>query len=220
MGKRIQKKRLKDTQRFLGSTTPQGGGSLGVLSALGNLLNKGISKTLNAIPDSDSNARPGFPGERHAILKLKNGLPGIANYMGPGTHITERIERGDPPRTLSDKTAQAHDLRYQSAKVPNDIRDADRTMLKALKRIKKNNSDSLTNILQGDRLIRLKMALLPKQAFGDLKNAAARKMTPLMTQKLKQLTQQGFGSEEPYDELDEGPEDPVAELRAKMLSLA
>lgn len=36
----------------------------------------------NLIPDSDKTARPAFPGERHAILKLPNGKFGSANYMG------------------------------------------------------------------------------------------------------------------------------------------
>ena len=43
----------------------------------------GIVNTLiNKIPSSDSTARPRYPGERHTVLQLKNGLPGIANYMG------------------------------------------------------------------------------------------------------------------------------------------
>ena len=37
---------------------------------------------INLLPDSDDTARPGFAGENHAILKLKNGKFGVANYMG------------------------------------------------------------------------------------------------------------------------------------------
>ena len=36
----------------------------------------------NALPSSDDTARPGFPGEKHAILQLPNGKYGVANYMG------------------------------------------------------------------------------------------------------------------------------------------
>lgn len=36
----------------------------------------------NVLPSSDENARPGYPGERHAILQLPNGKYGVANYMG------------------------------------------------------------------------------------------------------------------------------------------
>ncbi len=42
-----------------------------------------IGKTVqNLLPSSDENARPGYPGEKHAILKLPNGKFGVANYMG------------------------------------------------------------------------------------------------------------------------------------------
>jgi len=48
---------------------------------------KGVVKTVvnkikNKIPDSDANARPAFPGERHAVLRLPNGKRGIGNYIG------------------------------------------------------------------------------------------------------------------------------------------
>jgi len=36
----------------------------------------------NLLPSSDENARNGYPGELHAILKLPNGKNGVANYMG------------------------------------------------------------------------------------------------------------------------------------------
>jgi len=34
------------------------------------------------------------------------------NYMGPGTHVFDRIERGDLPVTLADKVAMLHDVNY------------------------------------------------------------------------------------------------------------
>jgi hypothetical protein len=43
---------------------------------------EGLSDVLNLIPPSDESARPSYPGERHALLKLPNGKMGIANYMG------------------------------------------------------------------------------------------------------------------------------------------
>ena len=50
----------------------------------------------NALPSSDSSARPGYAGEKHAILKLSNGKYGVANYMGPHTNLLERLRKGDP----------------------------------------------------------------------------------------------------------------------------
>ena len=111
----------------------------------------------------------------------------------PGTKISDRTKRQDPPRSLVDKCSQAHDLRYYKAKTPDDIRIADQIFLRAIAKIKKDKSDSVFNILQGEKLIKLKMALFSKGSFGDLKNANTRIMSPDMTAKLNQLTQEGYG---------------------------
>jgi len=50
---------------------------------LGGIWTGDIGTSLrNMVPSSDSNARPQYPGEMHAILKLPNGKYGTANYMG------------------------------------------------------------------------------------------------------------------------------------------
>ena len=80
----------------------QQGGS-GFFDSVKSILNVGKNvlfgdvgtRISNAIPDSDANARPLYPGEIHTLLKLPNGAYGRANFMGPNTHIIERIKRGD-----------------------------------------------------------------------------------------------------------------------------
>ena len=67
---------------------------------------------------------------------VDNGKFGVANYMGPGTHLKERLARGDPPRTMEDRVAQAHDIRYALAKSQKDVAAADRKMIAKLKRMK------------------------------------------------------------------------------------
>ena len=57
----------------------------------------------NALPNSDDTGRPGFAGEKHAILKLPNGKYGVGNYIGPGTQIIQRLKRGDPASTPKPK---------------------------------------------------------------------------------------------------------------------
>ena len=71
-----------------------------------------MTKLKNMLPNADDTGRPGFVGENHAILQLPNGLYGQSNYMGPNTQIVARLKRGDPPRTLTDKVAQSHDISY------------------------------------------------------------------------------------------------------------
>ena len=116
----------------------------------------------NKIPASDNTARPGFKGERHAILRLPNGKMGIANYAGPGTHIIQRLIRNDPPRSYVDKVAKKHDIEYAlSTFEPNeqmqlrDIRLADEQMIRKLQKTK----DNLYNTSIGLRLIQGKKML-------------------------------------------------------------
>ena len=119
----------------------------------------------NLIPSSDATARPSFPGEKHAILKLPNGRPGIANYMGPGTNVIERLKRGDKGRTPADTVAKRHDIDYTLASGKSTkeeqlkaVRQADNRMVNSLKDISsgKHGGDSRLNIQTGLRLIQAK----------------------------------------------------------------
>lgn len=137
----------------------------------------------NMIPASDSNARPAFAGEKHAILSLPNGKNGTANFMGPGTQVIKRLRRGDVGRTPSDNVAKRHDIDYVLAAGEKTkegqltkIREADNRMIKSLQKIRENKTDSQRNIQMGMRLIQAKkfgedVGLLDKSKFaGDLSN--------------------------------------------------
>jgi hypothetical protein len=117
----------------------------------------------NMIPDSDENARSGFAGEKHAILKLESGKNGVANYMGPGTSVMTRLKRNDPGRSNSDRTAKRHDIDYMLAQGEKTkeaqlikIREADNRMIKSLQKIREDKSDAPRNIQMGMRLIQAK----------------------------------------------------------------
>ena len=118
----------------------------------------------NMLPDSDENARPGFPGEHHALLKLPNGKVGVGNWIGPGTQVVKRLERKDPPRTPADAVAEMHDINYSLAKGEptkekqlQKVREADERMVKSLEKIEKEGGDSIINITIGLRLIQAKI---------------------------------------------------------------
>lgn len=51
-------------------------------AGVASTVNRIANKVINMLPSSDANARPGFPNERHAILKLPNGKPGVGNFIG------------------------------------------------------------------------------------------------------------------------------------------
>jgi len=152
---------------------------------------------INKLPSSDRGARPGFAGEKHAIQILPNGKLGRANYMGPGTQVVKRIKRGDPPRTLSDKVAQAHDIRYGLAKSQRDVSSADAKMIKKLKDMIAKKQGNKVNINVGLRPIQAKAFAertgLAKPgaiaSFGGVSSADK----PLLQSKLNELEQEGYG---------------------------
>ena len=65
----------------------------------------------------------------------------------PHTNVMERIKRGDPGRTETDKIALAHDLRYGLSKTFDDIRNADNIMIREVNKLAQNKGDNSRNIL-------------------------------------------------------------------------
>jgi len=175
----------------------------GFLDILQGVLRKGsesATRLSNKIPSSDENARPGFPGEKHSILKLPNGRFGVANFQGPGTHLLERLKRGDPPRTAVDKASKGHDIRYGLAANLADVRRADNIMIAKVKEIKRKGTDSRFNIAQA-KLIQLKvkgesLGVLRQGAFsGDLSKNQDLSTSDrnLLKSNLAPIAQEGFG---------------------------
>ena len=169
----------------------------------------------NLIPSSDATARPSFPGEKHAILKLGNGRPGIANYMGPGTNVIERLKRGDKGRTPADTVAKRHDIDYTLASGKSTkeeqlkaVRQADNRMLNSLKDISsgKHGGDSRLNIQTGLRLIQAKklgedLGVLSRSKFAGPLETIPHGDQVLLLNNQQELEQEGFGVELPGDAL-------------------
>ena len=161
------------------------------------------------IPDSDVNARPVFPGEKHAILKLPNGKNGIANYCGPNTNVIARLNRGDPPRTKTDAVAKRHDIDYMLASAEptkelhlEKIREADNRMINKLKQIEAEHGDDQRNIMLGMKLIQAKVfgedaGVLDKSKFaGELRNFSDEDKNLLISNR-DQLQTEGYGKVNP-----------------------
>ncbi len=166
-----------------------------------------LQRLINKLPSSDDTARPLYPGEKHMVLKLKNGKSGMANYMGPATHVIDRVRRGDPGRTPADMVAKRHDIDFTLAQeAPNKkeqlrlARQADKRMVSSLRKIQKgeHGGDSFRNIQAGLRGIEGKMALEragllnPSRFAGDLvKHKSAD--SALLKKERSKLTQEGYG---------------------------
>jgi len=166
-----------------------------------------LQRFINRLPSSDDTARPLYPGEKHMILKLKNGKSGMANYMGPNTHVIDRVKRGDPGRTPADMVAKRHDIDFTLAQeAPNKkaqiklAREADKRMVSSLRKIQKgaHGGDSFRNIQAGLRGIEMKMGLEnkgllnPSRFAGDLLKHKPADSALLKKERAK-LTQQGYG---------------------------
>lgn len=163
-------------------------------NGIGDFLGKFVDKTQK------------FPGERHVPLYTKKGFK-LANYAGPGTEIIKRLESNDSnirnPLNPTDKTAQAHDIRYTLAKTPADIRNADLIMINKLKDIEKNKEDYAINISATKNAMKSKVLFEKisgkKALFGNL-DAKSKKENALSVEdekklrtKLTSLELQGFG---------------------------
>ena len=160
------------------------------------------TKLSNMVPDSDENARPLFEGEQHTLLKLKNGRYGRASFMGPKTQVIKRLQRGDPPRTVADKTAKRHDIDYSLALNNTDVRKADERMIRSLKKAEKDRTDSRFNTKQGLALIGSKIrledtGLLNKGSFADINEKHTPEEIELLESEKEKLEMEGFGRKLP-----------------------
>jgi len=157
-----------------------------------------VARIKNAFPPSDASARKSFAGEHHQILKLANGKFGIANYAGPGTRLNARIRRGDPPRTMTDKVAQAHDLRYQLARgnIASERR-ADNMMVDKLSQMQRMGGlDARRNISVAKNAIKAKVFAENRGILerGRFTKTSTGKLSAKGQAVLKELEQEGFGN--------------------------
>jgi hypothetical protein len=161
-----------------------------------------LTTALNLLPSSDEKARPKFVGEKHAILRLPNGRPGIANWCGPKTQVLKRLKRNDPARTYVDKICKAHDVRYMaSGGDPAKIRQADLYMINKIREAEKKKLDRPVNLkvarwaIQGKNLAE-DLGVMKEGSYGITKENYD-KLSPsdraLIESTRQSLAQQGFG---------------------------
>ena len=163
---------------------------------------KGRGRRFDWLGSGIDTSRPGFPGEKHMVLKLGTFKFGRANYMGPGTQLTKRLRRGDPPRSEADKVAQAHDVRYALAVEDPDpagaVRKADKKMSRKLVEIASRKGDSWFNTTAGRVAMSAKMAAENIGLMNRTRYLSKSPLDPdekaLFAKKLEQLEQEGFGN--------------------------
>jgi hypothetical protein len=121
------------------------------------------------------------------------------SYIGPGTHIVDRLLSRDPdvvnPISITDKVSQAHDIRYALGQSKEDIRDADRKMIEAIDR--HGDKEYWINKKIASIPIKTKMKAedwgLDTSGIATFGGDKYLKYKDLLESKLKELEQQGFG---------------------------
>ena len=153
------------------------------------MFNRAVGSVAKAVGVSGVDNR--FPGEKHALLRV-NGKTVVANFMGPGTKLKQRLQRGDEPVSDIDKVSLAHDLRYMLAKTKAEIQEADRLFLAKAR----TSNDSVYNKGLGLTAIGAKYAAeklagvrYPTQAELDANDSSDSLLAPRMAS----LAQQGYG---------------------------
>lgn len=137
-------------------------------------------------------------GERHPIMKLKDGTYRPGEYLGPGSHVMDKMRAGVKPVSDVDAISARHDLAYSLAQSEDDVRAADNHMLERLKAVKARGSDTNWNINMGRVGISSKKILedklgVPKKWFTDFGGMDDPKEREFAQAKMDELTQQGFG---------------------------
>lgn len=108
-----------------------------------------------------------FKGENHGILWVPGSGLERSNYMGPGTNILGRLERGDRGKTAVDDVSKLHDIEYTLAsglakddkELAKMTRAADERMMYAGWNAFLNGRESWFNTLEGAGLIKAKTLL-------------------------------------------------------------
>jgi hypothetical protein len=148
---------------------------------------------------------PGFAGEKHAILDRGGGRGYVgANWLGPGTNVKKRLQRGDIGITPVDMLAMKHDVAYrkaQGAKSKADqlrmIRKADEDMVLGLKKIVALKADNPMNIKQAQLIIAKlgaeKAGLIAKGSFGGELETIPKDEMNLLNKAEAGLIQMGYG---------------------------
>jgi hypothetical protein len=173
-------------------------------SSLGN-------KLRNMLPNADENGRPGFPGELHPFIRCNNGKWCQPNFIGPGTALKQRLERGDPPRTDIDQGAMAHDIRYTLAENMDDIRHADKKLLDVVEKSKNDapyNKHLVGKAIKSKAWLEKYKLMDPSLFAGDVRASYAQRGLSdedvvRMESKLATLEQEGYGKKKslPVDRL-------------------
>lgn len=137
-------------------------------------------------------------GERHPIMKMKDGTYRPGEYLGPGSHVMDKMREGIAPVSDVDAISARHDLAYSLARNEDDVRAADRHMLDRIAAVEEKGSDTKWNTRLGKVGIGSKVLLedklgVPKKWFTDFGGMDDPEEREFAQSKMDELTKLGYG---------------------------
>lgn len=139
-----------------------------------------------------------FEDERHTPLYTDKGFK-LAEFAGPSTHVKYRLVNKIEPINYTDKTAEAHDLRYLLSENENDVKLADEKMIQSLEKGEKDELDYAVNLKTLKLIMKSKRGLEDYGVWdkGSFSSMEGKKLNQedrnLFRNKLNELEIQGFG---------------------------
>ena len=158
----------------------------GLKESFGSVVDS-VNRGIDAMLPQAKESIPLFPDEKHA-KKIVNGEVVNYSYLGPGTHVKERLARGDKPIDNLDRYAKEHDKMYtlvlkrkleKGIKVSKkEVQEADRVFVEGVTRNKADNpilASLIPNVFRAKKLAE-DTGLLSHTAFFDLKTGNGLKL--------------------------------------------
>ena len=139
-----------------------------------------------------------FPDERHTPLYTDKGFK-LAEFAGPKTHVKYRLINKIEPINYTDKTAEAHDLRFLLSENIDDVRYADNKMIQSLEKGEEEGLDYAVNLKTVKLIMKSKRGLEDYGVWdkGSFSSMEGKKLNQedrnLFRNKLNELEIQGFG---------------------------
>ena len=178
-----------------------------------------VRSVIRRLPSADENVVGPFAGEKHQILKLKDGRIGVAQWSGPGTDVSKRLHPVSKPRETSsikpiDEIAMKHDLQYFLSTNKAQIKKADKRMVRNIKM--SNDSEfnlKIPRVAIGSKIPLEDAGIIDRGKWvgGDISNVDRK----IAKRELRKLNQKGYGNpaEMLMDDFNQGRKKKVVKSR-------
>lgn len=123
-----------------------------------------LRNTWGNMMNRNPNWMPGFAGEKH--LLSRRGV--TYNWCGPGTNVDARLIRGDNGIDALDEICKRHDISYNNATSKEQVREADRLMIKEVSKLPQGPAEKLAATAIQVKVAAEKTGIAKQEDFTNL----------------------------------------------------